>query len=228
MIKSAAKNLEMQQIKKSKDAAEDVLRLERVDKKTRAEESQEKIFKEAEIWLSKKQDLLKMSEVSLILDTYDDIFSDFDPRPYNQRALSDDMLVELKRATREGSSGVIEIKFLVPLHSRDLNYETLIKKRLKDHFRKHYTFESSEIDRTKKSGLIVAAAGLTLSILGAVLLPHSFENVFYNIIIVLIEPAAWFAIWNGFDLIFNSWKVRVPDMEFYNKMTKSNITFIPY
>ena len=38
--------------------------------------------------------LLQQSEISLLLDSYDDIFSDFDPRPYNQRALSQDFLAE--------------------------------------------------------------------------------------------------------------------------------------
>ena len=32
--------------------------------------------------------------VSLWLDTYEDIFSDFDPRPYGQRALSEDFVAE--------------------------------------------------------------------------------------------------------------------------------------
>jgi len=35
-----------------------------------------------------KKKLLQLSEISLIIDTYDDIFSDFDPRPYSQRALA--------------------------------------------------------------------------------------------------------------------------------------------
>ncbi|MEK6958665.1 MAG: hypothetical protein AABW59_01325 [archaeon] len=228
MIKSAAKDIEMQRVKKSKKAVEDVKRLERVDAMNKDNDSQEKIFKEAEIWLSKRQDLLKMSEVSLILDTYDDIFSDFDPRPYNERALSDDLLLELKRATRERSSGVIELKFLVPLHARDLNYESLIKRRLKDHFKKHYEYESTEIGNMKKKGILLAGAGLTLSALAAVVLPNASENVFFNVIIVLIEPAAWFTIWTGFDSLFNLWRQREPDQQFYNKMTKSEITFIPY
>ena len=36
---------------------------------------------------SEKQKLLEISEISLLLDSYDDIFSDFDQRPYAQRAL---------------------------------------------------------------------------------------------------------------------------------------------
>ena len=37
------------------------------------------------------------SKMSLILDTYLDIFSSFDPRPYEERSLSDDFLDECKK-----------------------------------------------------------------------------------------------------------------------------------
>ena len=36
--------------------------------------------------------------ISIVLDSYDDLFSDFDPRPYRIRALSDDFLLECKKS----------------------------------------------------------------------------------------------------------------------------------
>ena len=36
---------------------------------------------------------LREGNISLVLDSYDDLFSDFDPRDYSQKALSDDFLV---------------------------------------------------------------------------------------------------------------------------------------
>ena len=56
------------------------------------------IFKK-EMSDEEKQKILEMSEISLILDTYDDMFSSFDPRPYSQRALSEDFLSEAKDTT---------------------------------------------------------------------------------------------------------------------------------
>ena len=37
----------------------------------------------------------KEGNVSLVLESYNDIFSDFDPRNYSERALSDDFLIEI-------------------------------------------------------------------------------------------------------------------------------------
>ena len=94
-----------------------------VDKKSLAGEA--KAFVE-------KQQLLKMSEISLIIDTYDDIFSDFDPRPFDQRTISDDFLFEIKRASKEKPSGVIELKFMMPEKLRKPEQEVLIRKGIRE------------------------------------------------------------------------------------------------
>ena len=47
------------------------------------------------------KELLEKTQISLWLDDYADIFSDFDPRPFSQRALSDDFLNEAKKVVRE-------------------------------------------------------------------------------------------------------------------------------
>lgn len=58
--------------------------------------------------------IFRQGNISLILDSYDDIFSDFDPRPFSEKALSDDFLVECKRAARDKDRSVVELKLLVP------------------------------------------------------------------------------------------------------------------
>ena len=82
--------------------------------------------------LEEKQELLQKSEVSLWIDHYDDIFSDFDPRPYSQRGLSDDFLIEAKKFIKEKASGSFELIFLVPELMRKPESEGIIKKRLND------------------------------------------------------------------------------------------------
>ena len=62
----------------------------------------------------KQNQILEESKISLILDDYNDLFSDFDPRVYAQRALSQDFLEEAERAAKEKVSGAISLNFLVP------------------------------------------------------------------------------------------------------------------
>ena len=170
-----------------------------------------------------------MSEISLILDTYDDIFSDFDPRTLDKRALSDDFLIEIKRATKEKKFGVIELNFLIPLEQQKEAKEEMIKKRLHEHFRRHYELVKKEIDSVRHNGSLMIFVGLVLSILAAIFVyPNESHNILKNIILVLIEPAAWFTVWEGANKVFDTWKEQLPELEFYKKMIKCEITFTAY
>ena len=187
-----------------------------------------KLAKETEEWVE-KQKLLQMSEISLILDTYDDLFSDFDPRTLDKRALSDDLLVEIKRATREKKSGVIELNFLIPSEQRKGDKETIIKKRLREYFKRHYDSVLKEISTIRFKGTVMILVGIFLSIIAAVFVyPNESNNIMNNVILVLIEPAAWFTIWEGANKVFDGWKYESSDLEFYKKMIRCEVSFTGY
>jgi hypothetical protein len=191
-------------------------------------DNSKKSAKDALDWLE-KQKLLQLSEISLVLDTYDDIFSDFDPRTFDKRSLSDDFLSELKRATRSNKTGIIELNFLIPLEQRKEETENKIKKRLRDYFRKHYEEVRKEVDSFRGVGIAMIVFGLVLSILTALfVIPHESENVWWGVLLILVEPAAWFTIWEGANKVFDTWKVMAPDLEFNRKMSKCEISFTPF
>jgi hypothetical protein len=176
-----------------------------------------------------KKKLLNLSEISLWLDTYDDIFSDFDPRPYSQRALSDDFLSEVKRASRDKGFGPIEINFLIPANQKNPYHEALIKKRLKDHFKHHHDDLHKEKNGIYKQGAIFMAVSVVL-MLGASYLLYQQENSGFliNFLVILLEPAGWFLFWEGlYQIIFESKEIN-PDLHFYEKMTRAKITFMSY
>jgi hypothetical protein len=175
-----------------------------------------------------KNDLLKMSEISLILDTYDDIFSDFDPRPFHTRALSDDFLQEIRRATRDRPVGTFELKFMMPHHSRNLVSENLIKRRLKEHFKRHYSLLLEENKKIKFKGIGMAFLGVCLLMLSAWLYSIASGNLFIHFLIFLFEPAGWFTAWTGLDQLFYDGRQQGKEVDFYRKMSEADINFLPY
>jgi|GEM_PF-634764 len=216
-----------------------------VIKDTKEKEIKKKIISEAEVWLAKKQKLLQLSEIGLTLDSYDDLFSDFDPRSYSERSLSDDFLLEMKKAIREKTSGVIELKLLIPQKIRKTSDEELIKKRLRNHFRRHYDMLRKEVNKVKKRGGLMITSGFVLGIIAALVIDsiildsidntYFFTNIFYwgilvfpKVILVLVEPASWFLIWEGANKIVSGWEAIKPDLTFYEKMTKCEIIFEEY
>lgn len=170
---------------------------------------------------------LKEGNISLILDSYEDIFSDFDPRPYGERALSDDFLAECKRASREKATGEgVELRLLMPKKLRKPTEETKIKKRLKDHFQKHHRAKEKELNANKRQGILWVLAGATLITTSALF--HGKEQYLFRLLVVILDPSGWFSTWIGLEKVFSKILEKHPDLEFYQKMAKVEIKFYDY
>ena len=175
-----------------------------------------------------KHKLLNMSEISLILDGYDDIFSDFDPRDYSVRSLSIDFLHEAERASREKVDHP-HLHLLAPAKTRNRKKEQIIRKRLKHHFKKHFERIKHQYRKTIFHGICFTFAGIACMLV-AVYILHFLEqtSLFKDFLIILLEPSGWFLFWEGLVLIvFESQKIK-PELHFYSKMSMSNIKFLGY
>ena len=165
--------------------------------------------------------------VSLWLDTYEDIFSDFDPRPYAHRALSEDFLAEARRAVLDRRDDVPELLFLVPTDARSLDDEAIIRRRLRDHFRRHADRLTRERRRGVWGSLAIATAGLAV-MTGSALLRRQGETVTRTVLHVLLEPAGWFAVWFGLDQLFYGMRELAREHAFYRKMARADVVFAAY
>jgi len=175
---------------------------------------------------SKKKNT-RLPEVAMWIDRYGDLFSDFDPRPYSQKRLSFDFLVELKRATKD-QYGAVNLNLLIPKDKRRLKDEKDIETRLNDYFIKHSNHIQQKNKNILKNGLLFCSAGTILMFIASFLLFFEARTFILNFLIVLMEPGGWFLFWQGLDLaIFESRKEK-PDFEFYNKLSKSRISFSSY
>ena len=171
---------------------------------------------------------IKQANISLILDSYNEIFSDFDPRNYSQRALSDDFLLECKRAVREKNAGNFELRILIPKKIRVNKEEEVIKKRVKEYFKKHLEIESKNILKIKKDGFRWFLIGTLIMVLDTLLVAYTTKNFFINFLIIILEPAGWFSFWEGLGKIFIHSKEKFPEYDFYKKMSTSKIYFVSY
>lgn len=177
----------------------------------------------------KKLNLLHESQISLVLDSYEDIFSDFDFRPYLQRALSQDFVDECNRASRDKDDRGIELELLVPLHTRNTNKEVMIKKRLHDHFKKHYGVLKNEKRKILQQGGFFLLFGVIFMFFAAYILFYYTTDTFIKeFLVVMLEPGGWFLFWEGLDLMIFETKRINPDLEFHRKMQKVDIMFKSY
>jgi len=175
--------------------------------------------------VNEKCKLFREGNISLVLDSYDDIFSDFDPRAFSDRAISDDFLSECKRAARDKEAG-FELRLLIPQIRRNINDEFKIKKRLKNHFQKHAMEKENEIKNLRKEGFTWFFLGVVVMMVGAYLL--NFHGFIFNLLVVIAEPAGWFLFWEGLDHAVLDVRKKKPDYNFYNSMKEVQIYFITY
>ncbi len=174
------------------------------------------------------KNLLEKASVSLLLDSYDAIFSDFDPRPYGERALSDDFLAEAKKATRETKAGNLELRFLIPQHLHNAHEDAIVKERLHRYFKKHLGILEAQTGHLLKTGVALAAAGVALMFFSSLIAHYAGSHFGYDFLRVIFEPAGWFMVWFGLDQIFYLKKKKSSELDFYRKMTKAEIGFDVY
>ena len=170
---------------------------------------------------------LKESNISLIIDDYDDLFSSFDPRGYSQKALSDDFLQECKRAARDKNEE-LELRISISKDERNIREETIIKKRLKENFSRNYKKLTKEIGREKRVGAWWVFAGIISISLTIVIKFLNIGEVTDLIIDSILIIPGWFAIWEGMSRIFIENKGLTPNQKFYKKMSKAEVTFTGY
>ncbi len=167
--------------------------------------------------------------ISLKLTDYEEIFSVFDPRPHAERALSVDFLEEAKRASVDKPNGQIEMRLLVPRKHRDLNEESTIKRRLRDHFKKHSGVLRKKHADIVRRGLKFFAAGVIIMFLTALILYFFDANDLpVNFLLILFEPAGWFLFWEGLDMVLFEARRNEPELEFNEKLANAHINFQPY
>jgi hypothetical protein len=168
---------------------------------------------------------LREGNVSLVLDAYTDIFSDFDPRPFSQRAISDDFLMECKRAVRDSPEG-FELRLMVPINKRDIKTEVIVKKRLKNHFEKHFYEKKSETNKVRAEGGLMIILGAVFMLLATFFVQYT--GFLFKLLFVISEPAGWFTFWSGLDRLFFGIREKLKEQVFYRKMSTANLYFFSY
>jgi len=168
--------------------------------------------------------LMDSKDINLKISNYNELFSYFDARNYNNRSLSYDLLSELRRAARDKKEN---FKLVINVNKKDKKSEKIIGKRMNDHFKRHYLMLRHERNMHIKNGLLLTILGIIFMIFATFVLFYSDEKTFVNgLLVVILEPAGWFLFWEGLYLVIFDAKNSTPDLGFYKKMSKCKIVFV--
>jgi hypothetical protein len=167
-------------------------------------------------------------EISIWIDKYDDVFSDFDSRPFAERALSDDFLREVQKMTSRNTKGNMRLKFHVLDGQRSSESEAIIINNLNAHFRHIAATLKEEQNHILRKGYQLLGFGFVVILLIFYLTNLSAEKTYLHGIILMLEPIAWFATWTGLDHVFQNSRKGKSDLDFNSKMAFAEIAFSPF
>jgi hypothetical protein len=167
-----------------------------------------------------------IQEITIAIDTWDDIFSDFDPSPLEQRILSEDFLLELKKRYRETPRGSYMITIYAPVFLKDDASEHIVIKRLKQYFKLRHLAIEKEISRSIQKGFLFIVVGTIF--LGFLTLLAYFKLVSVlgiELLGIVLMPLGWFGIWEGFSRIIEPSPLIKQDLEVFGKLAKAIFKF---
>lgn len=164
-------------------------------------------------------------DVTIGIDSYDDLFSDFDPRQYSERAISDDFISEMNKLTDEKDEHVKGLKFQIASDKRDLKAEQVIEKRLSENFHTEHARAAYRLRNKYLRTLLMMVIGMSALLAAATISTIEDHGLWRNMLLVVFEPAGWFLTWTGLDEITTGTKPLIRKRDFYGRLKKSKIEF---
>jgi len=173
-----------------------------------------------------QQRIKDIKEISIAIDTWDDVFSDFDPRPFEIRALSEDFIAELRKRYRESRKGDYLITLYAPTSLKDEKREKAVTQRLKKHFKHRSLQRQKELRRIRLRGITFVVFGICfLGFLTLATYMKYFGELGIEILGIILMPLGWFGIWEGFSKIVDTSPVFMQDEILFDKLSKATYRF---
>ena len=167
-----------------------------------------------------------IQDISIAIDSWDDVFSDFDPSPLEQRILSEDFLLELKKRYRETQRGNFIITIYAPLFLKDEASERIISKRLKQYFKLRHLEIQKDINEARRKGVIFIIVGMFfLSNLTMITYFKMLTSLVIDLLSIIVMPLGWFCVWEGFSRIIEPSPLLKQDLELFGKLSKAAFKF---
>jgi hypothetical protein len=167
-------------------------------------------------------------DISIWLDKYEDLFSNFDAANLKARALSNSFLAEIHKLVHAGEAGNIELKFNIMLDQPNAEAETFITENIHSYFARRA--ETARYDKRVilRRGWIYTILGFAINTILIALGQTWDTELAVKGVELMATPIGWFLVWNGLDLVFVQAKKEQPVIDFNQKMTTAKLTFISF
>lgn len=170
-----------------------------------------------------------MAELSLWLDSYDDIYSDFDSRTLLKRRISEDFIHELEIAFKRKEENTDLLVLEVPAAARNTADEKLITERLSNHFNHQSEYSLLTVKKNTRKNIAFLSVSIAVMSLNVIIsMPGNQRFSHLNPLRILLEPAGWFFFWNSMEYFFFNRKAEVAKATLWRTITGWKVLFRSY
>ena len=167
-----------------------------------------------------------LREIAIVIDTWDDIFSDFDPRPLGERMVSSDFINELRKRYKETRSGDFLITIYAALFLKNVDSERIVTKRLKQHFRQKFLQKKKILIYIRIRGVVFVIIGIcSLSFLTLATYYKFLNELTIQLAGIILMPLGWFGLWEGFSKLIDTSPTLIEDTKLFEKLSKAKYDF---
>jgi len=172
------------------------------------------------------QRLDDLREIAVVIDTWDDVFSDFDPRPLSQRTVSGDFVDELRKRYREPRIGDFVITIIAPFALKDKKAERMVTARLKRHFRYRFLQHKKDLAAFRIRGAVFVCIGISaLTFLTLATYFKFLSELAIEIAAIVLMPLGWFGFWEGLSKLVDISPSLTRERVFFYKLSQARYRF---
>ncbi|HSF89180.1 MAG TPA: hypothetical protein VLA46_07165 [Saprospiraceae bacterium] len=170
----------------------------------------------------------KNVEINVWLDSYDEMFSDFDPRPYAKRTVSDDFIIQVRKIVKDRYREKMTLQLLLPETVRNKQDEDVIAERIHTYCNLIKDQLLEEKRKIMRAGFILTVTGIVFMLIASYVSFLKSDTFYTHALLILFEPAGWFMLWMGLDkMVYYSGSKR-KELDFYTHMASTEILFGTY
>jgi hypothetical protein len=166
-----------------------------------------------------------ISELSLWLDSYDDIFSDFDSRNYLKRRISEDLIDELRASLKYKKSYTDDLVLQLPGKMRLKDIEREMISNIKGQLHNRFEMLKEKEKGTFTRGLLFLVAGVIIITINSLIAFNGMKSYPFAVLKIILEPASWFLTWNGLDILIYDYRKAKQETTFFSTIDRLHIHF---
>lgn len=166
-----------------------------------------------------------LAELSLWLDDFDDIYSDFDSRHFLKRRISDDFLHELQLSLKYRDTPINNLVLLIPKQKRNSEIEKDTITSLHNYFSHQFYLNENRYRKVFWKSMIMLFSGIIIMSVNFIFNFKYQQNIALSLLRVLFEPAGWFLMWAGLDALYYDLHTLKKEKAKFNSLAQMKIHF---